>query len=328
MKTNFSTTSVSIPILARMLSADPFVANSAHAQDYNRYSYVRNNPLKYTDPSGYLVSGGYGYYDNKLSSKIGQINRDREWWADHWDNVYHRGVYGIGGGFAGTNTFYAIGGNLYTIGGTGSTVSTNVADNMNGNRVFYRNGNLGFYAQISGSIGIMLSDKKTIGFTISAIVCKWVPVGSSKPQWQDEGTIMFDRYGGKTDVYYHNHSSRGSFAAPPLGVYIHEDYKNKRYYTTQLLQHEHAHTLVAKQKGLLYHYLKVAPISLMSTQVWNRHEFTSVEIEANQYGAAYWGFDSWDFSINPIYKPIGQISQDGRTTLNLFLWQLYFKIVY
>jgi len=55
MKTYFSTTSVSIPILARMLSADPFVANSAHAQDYNRYSYVRNNPLKYTDPSGYII---------------------------------------------------------------------------------------------------------------------------------------------------------------------------------------------------------------------------------------------------------------------------------
>jgi hypothetical protein len=25
----------------------------------HRYSYVRNNPMKYTDPSGYLVGGWY-----------------------------------------------------------------------------------------------------------------------------------------------------------------------------------------------------------------------------------------------------------------------------
>jgi len=42
------------PLLARMLSPDPFVPNPALSQDYNRYSYVRNNPLKYTDPSGYF----------------------------------------------------------------------------------------------------------------------------------------------------------------------------------------------------------------------------------------------------------------------------------
>jgi hypothetical protein len=41
------------PIAARMMNADPFIANPNSAQDYNRYSYVRNNPLKYTDPSGY-----------------------------------------------------------------------------------------------------------------------------------------------------------------------------------------------------------------------------------------------------------------------------------
>jgi hypothetical protein len=34
------------------------ITNPTLSQDYNRYSYVRNNPLKYTDPSGYLVGGG------------------------------------------------------------------------------------------------------------------------------------------------------------------------------------------------------------------------------------------------------------------------------
>jgi len=40
------------PKLGRFLSADTIVPNFANPQDFNRYSYVRNNPLRYTDPSG------------------------------------------------------------------------------------------------------------------------------------------------------------------------------------------------------------------------------------------------------------------------------------
>ena len=40
------------PILGRFLSPDPFIADGTYSQDYNRYSYCLNNPLKYTDPGG------------------------------------------------------------------------------------------------------------------------------------------------------------------------------------------------------------------------------------------------------------------------------------
>lgn len=43
--------------IGRFLSADPFVQDSANIQALNRYSYVQNNPLSYTDPSGYFLSG-------------------------------------------------------------------------------------------------------------------------------------------------------------------------------------------------------------------------------------------------------------------------------
>ncbi|MCP4467888.1 MAG: RHS repeat-associated core domain-containing protein, partial [Halieaceae bacterium] len=42
------------PQLGRFLSADPHVQAPGNSQSYNRYSYVINNPLKYTDPSGYF----------------------------------------------------------------------------------------------------------------------------------------------------------------------------------------------------------------------------------------------------------------------------------
>ena len=40
--------------LGRFLQADPFVQAPDNTQSYNRYSYVLNNPLRYTDPSGYF----------------------------------------------------------------------------------------------------------------------------------------------------------------------------------------------------------------------------------------------------------------------------------
>jgi len=40
------------PVIGRFFSPDKYVANSSFTQDFNRYTYARNNPLMYTDPSG------------------------------------------------------------------------------------------------------------------------------------------------------------------------------------------------------------------------------------------------------------------------------------
>lgn len=42
------------PVLGRFLSADPFVDDAGNSQAYNRYSYLSNNPLGGSDPSGYF----------------------------------------------------------------------------------------------------------------------------------------------------------------------------------------------------------------------------------------------------------------------------------
>jgi len=66
------------PVIARFLSADPFVQAPEHSQSLNRYSYVINNPLSLKDPSGFFfgldilaaaflidhVSGGSFFEDN------------------------------------------------------------------------------------------------------------------------------------------------------------------------------------------------------------------------------------------------------------------------
>jgi RHS repeat-associated protein len=46
------------PQIGRFLSADSFVQDPLNSQSYDRYSYVINNPVSRTDPSGYLHIGG------------------------------------------------------------------------------------------------------------------------------------------------------------------------------------------------------------------------------------------------------------------------------
>ncbi len=43
------------PEIARFVSADPFIQSPRNLQSYNRYSYTGNNPLRYTDPSGFRM---------------------------------------------------------------------------------------------------------------------------------------------------------------------------------------------------------------------------------------------------------------------------------
>ncbi len=51
------------PKLGRFLSADTIVPNVANPQDLNRFSYVGNNPLRYTDPTGNRTCGDGEKYD-------------------------------------------------------------------------------------------------------------------------------------------------------------------------------------------------------------------------------------------------------------------------
>jgi hypothetical protein len=41
------------PTIGRFMSADPFIQAPYELQSHNRYAYVMNNPLLYTDPSGF-----------------------------------------------------------------------------------------------------------------------------------------------------------------------------------------------------------------------------------------------------------------------------------
>ena len=64
------------PILGRMLSPDVLIQDDRSSQAYNRYSYCFNNPLRFTDPSGYVALNPFGYYGIETYS-LGFIGSSR-----------------------------------------------------------------------------------------------------------------------------------------------------------------------------------------------------------------------------------------------------------
>jgi len=47
------------PVLGQFLNPDPFISDPTSTMGYNRYAYCNYNPLKFTDPSGYISQSVY-----------------------------------------------------------------------------------------------------------------------------------------------------------------------------------------------------------------------------------------------------------------------------
>ncbi|NNV55035.1 FG-GAP-like repeat-containing protein [Limnovirga soli] len=58
------------PVLGRFLTPDPYVQFPDNLQSMNRYAYVLNNPLSFTDPSGYFLNGLKGFLKKNASAVV------------------------------------------------------------------------------------------------------------------------------------------------------------------------------------------------------------------------------------------------------------------
>ncbi len=138
------------PKLGRMLQADPFIQSPTNSQSLNRYSYVLNNPLSYTDPSGYfsfsrfikkwgrmIVAAVATYFTAGAAST----------WASGWAlaSGYSASAAGVIGAVAGGAAAGFVGGGILTgtlkgafyggltgaaLGGIGATGWNNVAKSL------------------------------------------------------------------------------------------------------------------------------------------------------------------------------------------------------
>ena len=92
------------PLIARMLSPDIVIQDEQNSQAYNRYSYCFNNPLRFTDPSGYVVRGSRGVYNwNSMMYYDLDITRSNgnSFNTDLSEDIFSP-IYDVNGKFLGT----------------------------------------------------------------------------------------------------------------------------------------------------------------------------------------------------------------------------------
>lgn len=93
------------PVIGRFLSPDPQLQNPYFTQNYNRYSYCLNNPLKYNDPNGEFIFGIFNFVkDLFVNTFIKSWSQGFNAWSnkDNWRSTINAFKLDIGlfkGGF-------------------------------------------------------------------------------------------------------------------------------------------------------------------------------------------------------------------------------------
>ena len=93
------------PAVGRFLSPDPIIPNPLNSQDFNRYSYCINNPLKYVDLSGMDFTPKSCGYKRKYKTHKGvgdsMSNKPDKDWSGFGVNGSHNRWDGFGAGWEG-----------------------------------------------------------------------------------------------------------------------------------------------------------------------------------------------------------------------------------
>ena len=107
------------PIMSSFLSVDNYVQNPENSQNFNRYAYCFNNPLKYTDPSGEMA-----FIDDMIIAAVfGAIING--WIQGASGNI--NGIGDCGRALLGGAVTGAMGCGLSVVGGAGMSFGANLA---------------------------------------------------------------------------------------------------------------------------------------------------------------------------------------------------------
>ena len=139
------------PVIGRMLSPDNYIQMPDYTQNFNRYSYVVNNPLKYTDPSGEIMWGIaipciiVGAYIGGVATNQGQLNPLQWNWSGAGAWKTYAGI--IGGGLVG------LAGGSYLAGG-GMTLAYGISTPTGGSYLVGSSSNWNFqWETVAGGRG-------------------------------------------------------------------------------------------------------------------------------------------------------------------------------
>jgi len=161
------------PKLARFLQADPFIQAADNTQSYNRYSYVINNPLNATDPSGFIFGKIFkglnkllGDFAPFVSIALLAIPGVGAWAAASWQNAFAFGF--VSGGISSGSMRGAV------VGGLSATAFHGIGNKFVGAKGsgFFEKGGLGHigaHGTVGGVSSVLQGGKFGHGFASAGI---------------------------------------------------------------------------------------------------------------------------------------------------------------
>ncbi len=309
------------PALGRFLSPDPYVQSPDNSQNFNRYSYCLNNPLRYSDPSGcnfwsWLGNGAatilYGvatlaaFCFNPIIGMAmvgaylgGMSQNNGQWNFCKWDWQNPNTYIGIGvGGISGA----CLGDFLFN---PATTFSLKLGLNLSlPNGLPFGGISLDFI-QKAGSIALQGLGWLTVaggGGYLTYEAAK--SIFGKEPNEKNNPTF----YG--ADVRFISESASynsyfGGAINTQESVYANYLKLGRNSYEGQLLMHEYGHYLQEKFYGQFNYYTNIAPASGTNylLQPSDVYRTTWTEIQANTLSFDFFCRpSSWDFSHYPINR--------------------------
>lgn len=282
------------PYLQRFLSPDNYIQDMTNAQNYNRYSYCINNPLKYVDPSGNLFLGTSITFGGELLKTAV-----------------------IGGGLDPTSK-KARKNAWKEFDPTASWSKTNKAFKIDKGS-FKTDPNKNFWGR-SGELVSRYTWQAPQSF-----------IGKNSAQIHNflGGVKSVDYYGGATVVQ----SKSEDWGAISLGNVIIGSSSIEANPNNHLFQHEYGHYLQSQSSGYIYLTKFGLPslISANKNDYWGHTEHWT-EQDANRRAYRYFSnhdteYDGWDDFLNPIYDsngdPLSNLDDDTGSIIKTKWWEYF-----
>lgn len=304
------------PLMARMLSPDPFVQAGNSTQSYNRYSYAFNNPFAFTDPSGYVnVLSGYNPLAENWISHAGSDYRNMgNYWAgmEAFYGVMGMGIAGASGSLGSGITFPPGLQLFFPSQGTGVTYNyiTTINSEQQGTE---RNGLSAYYPDANGNFLIIqaLDENGNSSF----LICNTL-TGERKIRGKDvfskdmivlSKTVhdvkrIIDRISDNFDrtsypgipICRHNNNIPQGFSAPPFAI-VTRDFETE-VFNEAYHQHEYGHYLQYEAYGASYYWTKIAIPSVIDVGVRklgigdkDEHQYLDFEKDATNRAYMFFG---------------------------------------
>ena len=209
------------PVMSSFLSPDNYIQSPENSQNFNRYAYCMNNPLKYTDPDGewvqYVIGGILGGINGYSIGKAAGLNGWNLVWSTVGGAAIGAATVGIGNAVSSSCGAVLGGAAAGAAAGAGNGFINGLATNSSNLGVDVFNG--AWKGLISGAVGGYVSGNLITGGTgaflggcaanLSGQICNYVTNENNSINWWSVGLSGLTSLGGYHAMLYQGYREGG-----------------------------------------------------------------------------------------------------------------------